>query len=100
MRSSPLLVGQFGILSSADVPGPVTSARGGITSDVRPVLVSVRRLHEGLQGLRSIRRIEARRRKASALWLRFSQSLARRIGGSIPEDRSGIGAVGEQFAQE
>src|SRR6185503_4896849 len=61
-----------------DVPGPVTSARGGITSDVRPVLVFVRRLHEGLQSLRSIRRIEARRRKASALWLRFSQSLARR----------------------
>src|SRR6185312_17520973 len=78
MRSSPLLVGQFGILSSADVPGPVTSARGGITSDVGPELVSVRILHEGLQSLRSIRRIEVRRRKASALWLRFSQSLARR----------------------
>src|SRR4051794_1922799 len=41
-------------------------------------LVSVRQLHEGLQSLRSMRRMEARRRNASALWLRFSQSRARR----------------------
>src|SRR5947207_11070852 len=41
-------------------------------------LESVRRHHEGLQSFLSMRRIEARRRKASALWLRFSQSLARR----------------------
>lgn len=39
---------------------------------------SVRRLYEGLQSFLSIKRMEARRRKASALWLRFSQSLARR----------------------
>jgi hypothetical protein len=39
---------------------------------------SVRRLHEGLHSFLSIRRMEARRRKASALWSRFSQSLARR----------------------
>jgi hypothetical protein len=32
-----------------------------------PALESVRRLHEGLQSFLSIRRIEARRRKASAL---------------------------------
>src|SRR3954464_13457236 len=42
------------------------------------VLESVREHHAGLQSLRSMRRIEARRRKASALQLRFSQSLASR----------------------
>jgi transposase len=41
-------------------------------------LESVRRLHEGLQSFLSMRRMDARRRKASALWLRFSQSLASR----------------------
>jgi hypothetical protein len=41
-------------------------------------LESVPRLHAGLQSFLSISRMEARRRKASALWLRFSQSLARR----------------------
>src|ERR1039458_2034166 len=41
-------------------------------------LESVRRLHQGLQSFLSMRRMEARRRKASALWLRFSQSLASR----------------------
>src|SRR4029079_427734 len=41
-------------------------------------LVSVREHHAGLQSLRSMRGIEARRRKASALPLRFSQSLASR----------------------
>ena len=39
---------------------------------------SVREHHEGLHSFRSMRRIEARRRKASALWLRHSQSLASR----------------------
>ena len=42
------------------------------------ILESVREHHAGLQSLRSMRRIEARRRKASALQLRFSQSLASR----------------------
>src|SRR6266496_2292011 len=37
---------------------------------------SVREHQAGLQSFRSMRRIEARRRKASALRLRFSQSLA------------------------
>ena len=41
-------------------------------------LESVREHHAGLQSFRSMRRIEARRRKASALWLRHSQSLASR----------------------
>src|SRR3954468_23875906 len=45
---------------------------------VANVLESVREHHAGLQSLRSMRRIEARRRKASALQLRFSQSLASR----------------------
>ena len=38
----------------------------------------VREHHAGLHSFRSMRRIEARRRKASALWLRHSQSLASR----------------------
>ena len=50
--------------------------RGRSDNDRACAYVSVRRLHEGLQSLLSIRRIEARRRKASALWLRFSQSFA------------------------
>ncbi len=37
---------------------------------------SVRELHVGLHSFRSMKRMEARRRKASALWLRHSQSLA------------------------
>src|SRR5208282_4210819 len=40
------------------------------------VLESVREHHAGLQSFRSMRRMEARRRKASALRLRHSQSLA------------------------
>src|SRR6201997_4334559 len=42
------------------------------------VLESVREHHAGLHSFRSMRRMEARRRKASALWLRHSQSLASR----------------------
>src|SRR5271169_6811088 len=38
-------------------------------------LESVRRLHAGLQSFLSMRRIEARRKNASAFRLRFSQSL-------------------------
>jgi hypothetical protein len=41
-------------------------------------LESVRKHHVGLQSFRSMRRIEARRKNASALRLRFSQSLASR----------------------
>src|SRR5882757_2855527 len=40
------------------------------------ILESVREHQAGLQSFRSMRRIEARRRKASALRLRFSPSLA------------------------
>ena len=39
---------------------------------------SVREHHAGLHSFRSMRRMEARRRKARALWLRHSQSLASR----------------------
>src|SRR5271157_2769345 len=39
---------------------------------------SVRKVYEGLQSLRSMRRMEASRRNASALSVRFSKSLARR----------------------
>ena len=52
------------------------------SNDFRKIAVrhleSVRRLHEGLQSFLSMRQMEARRRKASALRLRFSQSLASR----------------------
>src|SRR6516225_10416265 len=41
-------------------------------------LESVRRLQAGLQSFLSMRRIEARRKNASAFWLRHSQSLAKR----------------------
>ena len=39
--------------------------------------VSVREVNQRLQSLRSIRRMDARQRKANALRLRFSKSLAR-----------------------
>src|SRR5271165_7589701 len=42
------------------------------------VLESVRKVYEGLQSLRSMRRMEASRRNASALSVRLSKSLARR----------------------
>ena len=42
------------------------------------LLESVREHHFGLHSFRSMRRMEARRRKASALWLRHSQSFASR----------------------
>src|SRR5271166_2965269 len=42
------------------------------------VLESVRKVYEGLQSLRSMRRMEASRRNASALSVRFSTSFARR----------------------
>src|ERR1700740_3851568 len=45
---------------------------------LRPVLESVSKLDQGLQSFRSMRRMEASFRNASALRLRFSQSLARR----------------------
>ncbi len=41
-------------------------------------LEPVRKVYEGLQSLRSMRRMEASRRNASALSVRFSKSLARR----------------------
>src|SRR5262249_28034829 len=47
---------------------------GSLTSV--PVLESVRKHQAGLQSFRSMRRIEASRRNASALRLRFSQSFA------------------------
>jgi hypothetical protein len=51
--------------------GPV-----GRPDDKLRVSESVRRLYGGLQSFLSMRRIEARRKKASALRSRFSQSLA------------------------
>lgn len=45
----------------------------------RSLLESVRRDYTGLHSFLSMSLIEARRRKASALRLRFSQSLARRL---------------------
>ncbi len=58
-------------------------------------LESVRILHKGLQSFLSMRRMDARRRKARALWLRFSQSLAsRRHRPSQPMVRSTIQRMG------
>ena len=58
-------------------------------------LKSVRRLHEGIQSFLSIRRMDARRMNASALWLRFSQSFAsRRQRPSQPMVRSTIQRLG------
>src|SRR3981081_1711307 len=58
---------------------PTTAARA--INNVRSLrivrsLESVRRLQAGLHSFLSMRRIEARRKKASAFRLRFSQSLA------------------------
>ena len=47
-----------------------------IAADEQAVLESVRRLQAGLHSFLSMRRIEARRKNASAFRLRFSQSLA------------------------
>jgi hypothetical protein len=56
---------------------------------------SVRRLYEGIQSFLSIRRMDARRMNASALWLRFSQSLAnRRQRPNQPMVRSTIQRLG------
>src|SRR5262245_7660273 len=53
-------------------PGPFPQGRQSPTKS----LESVRKHQAGLQSFRSMRRIEASRRNASALRLRFSQSLA------------------------
>src|SRR6267378_874531 len=52
------------------------SARAPQSKTATVMLESVRRLQAGLQSFLSMRRIEARRKKASAFRLRFSQSLA------------------------
>ena len=49
-----------------------------LSVDALFALESVRKVHTGLQSFRSIRRIDASCRNASALRLRFSKSLARR----------------------
>ena len=48
----------------------------GVLDEVIPALESVRRLYVGLQSFRSMSRMDASLMKASALRLRFSQSLA------------------------
>ena len=54
--------------------------KDAVSRDFRKqVLESVRRDHAGLHSFLSMSLIEARRRNASALRLRFSQSLARRL---------------------
>jgi hypothetical protein len=58
------------------MPGTHEAGRTAPLLD-RHVLESVRKHQAGLQSFRSMRRIEARRGKASALRLRFSQSLGR-----------------------
>jgi hypothetical protein len=64
-----------GNLSCALVMGS-TGLKTSPQSHLRPALESVREHQAGLQSFRSMRRIDARRKNASALRLRFSQSLA------------------------
>ena len=70
--------------SSSKSATKVSSGATGVTPVQVPVLTtspsleSVRRLYEGLQSFRSMMRMDASLRKASALRLRFSQSLANR----------------------
>src|SRR5437588_10012330 len=54
---------------------PRRNASAGMTSGY---LESVRKVHAGLPSLLSISRMDAKRRKASPDWLRFSQSFASR----------------------
>ena len=63
--------GQDFALVQADAT--IETVAGGLSGDA---LQSVRRLQAGLQSFLSMRRIEARRKNASAFRLRFSQSLA------------------------
>src|SRR6266851_928642 len=65
----PLSVGFIGAI-------PASKITECITEPAPNHLESVRRLHAGLQSFLSMRRIEARRKNASAFRLRFSQSLA------------------------
>ena len=69
---------------------------GGQQEGGPDVLESVRRLQAGLQSFLSMRRIEARRKNASAFRLRFSQSLAslrQRLSQAM--DRSTIQRLGK-----
>ena len=73
----------FGKSVQSLMHGAVHLVKGGGAGGHPPaakenLLESVRRLYGGLQSFRSMRRIEASLRKASALRLRFSQSLANR----------------------
>ena len=65
------------ILSQARQGAFVLSLSERIIAETQAVLLeSVRRLYQGLQSFRNMRRMEASLRKARALRLRFSQSLA------------------------
>src|SRR3984893_4145933 len=60
-------------------------------------LESVRRLQAGLQSFLSMRRIEARRKNASAFRLRFSQSLAslrQRLSHAFGQDHKSADPIG------
>src|SRR5216683_2802351 len=57
-------------------PSEIVVSVNGKDGPVSLVLESVREHQVGLQSFRSMSRIEARRKKASALRLRFSQSFA------------------------
>ena len=61
------------ILESAPIPPYILRTD---SPALRRILESVRRVQAGLQSFLSMRRIEARRKNASAFRLRFSQSLA------------------------
>src|SRR5262245_21549340 len=63
-------------LDDSSVQMLISDPRPRSTESNSPPLESVRKHQAGLQSFRSMRRIEASRRNASALRLRFSQSLA------------------------
>ena len=70
-------------------------ARGEAVCVVQRPDVLLREHHAGLHSFRSMRKLEARRRKASALWLRHSQSLtSRRQRPSQAKVRSTIQRLG------
>src|SRR6516162_9347371 len=72
----PRLDGDRYVISSAGVTPNEVSSKIHKDTGANPTLESVRKHQAGLQSFRSMRRIEASRRNASALRLRFSQSFA------------------------
>jgi hypothetical protein len=81
MQREMLRSGKFRILKDegsgqVDASSEIIEQISANITELGDVLESVRKHQAGLQSFRSMRRIDARRKNASALRLRFSQSLA------------------------